>query len=65
VPEAVGAVTRILREFVEIADLQRRASAVIAHACGAGAGMVTACSFAGTTLAVAGVGGAVSSSPRR
>ena len=53
VPEAVEAAARILPEFVEIADLQRRASVVIAAACDTEAGVVTACSSAGITLAVA------------
>ena len=54
VPAAVEAMTRILPQFVEIDDLQRRASAVIARACGAEAGFVTASCSAGITLAVAG-----------
>lgn len=54
VPEAVEAVSAILREFVEIDDLQRRASAVIARLCRAEAGFVTASCSAGITLAVAG-----------
>jgi len=54
VPAAVEAMTRILPQFVEIADLQRRASALIARACGAEAGFVTASCSAGITLAVAG-----------
>ena len=53
VPEAVRAVTDILPEFVEITDLQRKASAVIARATGAEAGFVTACASAGITLSVA------------
>jgi len=54
VPAAVEAVATILPQFVEIGDLQRRASAVIARACGAEAGFVTASCSAGITLAVAG-----------
>lgn len=54
VPEAVRAVADILPEFVEIADLQRRASAAIAKATGAEAGFVTASASAGITLSVAG-----------
>lgn len=54
VPEAVEAVGAILSEFVEIDDLQRRASAAIARLCGAEAGFVTASCSAGITLAVAG-----------
>jgi D-glucosaminate-6-phosphate ammonia-lyase len=54
VPAAVEAAAAILPQFVEIADLQRRASAVIARACGSQAGFVTASCSAGITLAVAG-----------
>ena len=54
VPEAVEAVGAILREFVEIDDLQRKASATIARLCGAEAGFVTASCSSGITLGVAG-----------
>ena len=54
VPEAVEAVGAILREFVEIDDLQRKASATIARLCGAEAGFVTASCSAGITVGVAG-----------
>jgi L-seryl-tRNA(Ser) seleniumtransferase len=54
VPEAVRAVTAILPQFVEINDLQRRASRSIAEACGAEAGFVTASAAAGISLAIAG-----------
>ena len=54
VPEAVDTVSRILTEFVEIGDLHRKASAVIAEACGAEAGTVTASASAAITVAVAG-----------
>ena len=54
VPEAVEAIGAILRAFVEIDDLQRKASAVIARLCGAEAGFVTASCSAGITLGVAG-----------
>ncbi len=54
VPEAIAAAGEIMPEFVEIADLQRKASVVIAAMTGAEAGVVTACSSAGITLAVAG-----------
>lgn len=53
-PEAVAAMTAILPEFVEIDDLQKKASAVIARLCGAEAGFVTASCSAGITLAIAG-----------
>jgi L-seryl-tRNA(Ser) seleniumtransferase len=54
VPEAVAAVTAVLTEFVEVDDLQRRASTVIARLCGAEAGFVTASCAAAITLCVAG-----------
>ena len=54
VPEAVEAIAAILPEFVEINDLQRTASAVIARLCGTEAGFVTASASAGITVAVAG-----------
>jgi len=47
------AMTEILPQFVEMGDLQRRASTLIARACGAEAGFVTASCSAGLTLAVA------------
>ena len=53
VPEAVEAVTRILTEFVEMGDLHRKASQVIAELTGAEAGFVTASCSAGISLAVA------------
>ncbi|WP_089176103.1 aminotransferase class V-fold PLP-dependent enzyme [Bosea sp. AS-1] len=53
-PEAIAAMTAILPEFVEIDDLQKKASAVIARLCGAEAGFVTASCSAGITLAIAG-----------
>ena len=54
VPEAVRAVADILPEFVEITDLQRKASTAIARATGTEAGFVTASASAGITLSVAG-----------
>lgn len=54
VPEAVAAAASILPQFVEINDLQRKASAVIARLTGAEAGFVTASCSAGISLAVAG-----------
>lgn len=53
-PEAVEAMAEIAGEWVEIDDLQRRASEVIAQATGAEAGFITASTAAGVTLAVAG-----------
>jgi hypothetical protein len=54
VPEAVETVSRILTEFVEIGDLHRKASAVIAAACSTEAGTITASASAGITVSVAG-----------
>ncbi|MCM2293160.1 aminotransferase class V-fold PLP-dependent enzyme [Allorhizobium sp. BGMRC 0089] len=54
VPEAIEAMRAILPQFVEINDLQRKASAVIARLTGAEAGFVTASCSAGISLAVAG-----------
>jgi uncharacterized pyridoxal phosphate-dependent enzyme len=54
VPEAISAMASILPHFVEINDLQRKASAVIARLTGGEAGFVTASCSAGITLAVAG-----------
>jgi len=54
VPEAVAAVAAILPQFVEINDLQRRASVTIARLCGSEAGFVTASCAAGMSLVVAG-----------
>ncbi|MBB2201523.1 aminotransferase class V-fold PLP-dependent enzyme [Gluconacetobacter tumulisoli] len=53
VPEVVRAAEAILPCFVDINDLQRKASAAIADATGAEAGCVTASCAAGITLAVA------------
>lgn len=54
VPEAIAAMSSILPQFVEINDLQRKASAVVARLTGAQAGFVTASCSAGISLAVAG-----------
>ena len=54
VPEAVATVSAILPQFVEIGDLQKKASRTIARLCGAEAGFVTASCSAAITLAVAG-----------
>ena len=54
VPDAVEAVRAILTEFVEMDDLQRRASATIARLCGTEAGFVTASCAAGISMALAG-----------
>jgi D-glucosaminate-6-phosphate ammonia-lyase len=54
VPEAIRAAAEILPEWVEINDLHRKASKVIAEATGGEAGFVTASAAAGMTLAIAG-----------
>lgn len=54
VPEAVQAMADILPQFVEINDLQRKASAIIARLTGGEAGFVTASCSSGISLAVAG-----------
>jgi uncharacterized pyridoxal phosphate-dependent enzyme len=54
VPEAISAMSSILPQFVEVNDLQRKASAVIAKLTGGEAGFVTASCSAGISLAVAG-----------
>jgi D-glucosaminate-6-phosphate ammonia-lyase len=54
VPEAIRAAADILPEWVEINDLHRKASHVIAKATGGEAGFVTASASAGITLAIAG-----------
>lgn len=54
VPEAVAAMAAILPQFVEINDLQRKASAIIARLTGGDAGFVTASCSSGISLAVAG-----------
>lgn len=54
VPEAIAAMSSILPQFVEINDLQRKASGVIARLTGGEAGFVTASCAAGISLAVAG-----------
>jgi D-glucosaminate-6-phosphate ammonia-lyase len=54
VPEAIEAMAKILPHFVEINDLQRKASAIIARLTGGEAGFVTASCSSGISLAVAG-----------
>jgi D-glucosaminate-6-phosphate ammonia-lyase len=53
-PSVVDAVAAVLPQFVEIDDVQKAASRVIARLCGTEAGFVTASCSAGITLAVAG-----------
>ncbi|MBM3524892.1 MAG: aminotransferase class V-fold PLP-dependent enzyme, partial [Alphaproteobacteria bacterium] len=54
VPEAIRAASELMPEWVEINDLHRKASHVIAKATGAEAGFVTASAASGITLAIAG-----------
>ncbi|WP_410837136.1 aminotransferase class V-fold PLP-dependent enzyme [Paraburkholderia sp. SIMBA_030] len=49
----IDAAAQMLRQFVEIDDLQRKASAVIAQACGSEAGYITASCSAAITLGIA------------
>jgi L-seryl-tRNA(Ser) seleniumtransferase len=53
-PEVVEAVAGVLPQFVEIDDVQKIASRVIARLCSTESGFVTASCSAGITLAVAG-----------
>ncbi len=53
VPEAIHAMVEIAPQFVEIDDLQRKASAVIARLTGAESGFVTASAAGGIVMAVA------------
>ncbi|MGL4445367.1 MAG: aminotransferase class V-fold PLP-dependent enzyme [Alsobacter sp.] len=53
-PEVVAAVAAVLPQFVEIDDLQKKASAVIARLCDTEAGFVTASCSAAISVAVAG-----------
>ncbi|MEX6507196.1 aminotransferase class V-fold PLP-dependent enzyme [Jiella sp. M17.18] len=52
--EAIAAMAAIAPEWVEMDDLQRRASTVIARLTGGEAGFVTACCAAGISLTIAG-----------
>ncbi len=54
VPEAIKATAAMMSQFVEISDLQRKASAVIARLCATEAGFVTASCSAAVTVSVAG-----------
>lgn len=51
----IDAVAQVLPQFVEIDDLQRRASAAIAAACGSEAGYITASCSAAITLSIAAI----------
>lgn len=52
-PEVIEAIRAFLPHFVEMSDLQRKASAVIAKATGAAAGVVTASASAGVSQTIA------------
>ncbi len=54
VAEAIEAMAAVAPEFVELTDLHRKASAVVARLTGAEAGTITASASAGITLAIAG-----------
>ena len=54
VPEAISAMAEIASQWVEMADLQRAASAVVARLTGGEAGFITACCASGITMAIAG-----------
>ena len=53
VPEAVQAVSALLTQFVEIDELLRHASTVVARLCDAEAGFITSSAASGLTVAVA------------
>ncbi|MFD1880279.1 aminotransferase class V-fold PLP-dependent enzyme [Paracoccus pacificus] len=53
-PQAIAAMAEMAPEWVEMDDLQRRASATIARLTGGEAGFVTACCAAGISMSVAG-----------
>lgn len=53
VPEAVDAIARFLPHFVEMSDLQRKASKIIGRSLGSEAGVVTASASAGITQTIA------------
>ncbi|RWG38674.1 MAG: aminotransferase class V-fold PLP-dependent enzyme [Mesorhizobium sp.] len=54
VPEAISAMAEIASQWVEMDDLQRAASAVVARLTGGEAGFITACCVSGITMAIAG-----------
>ena len=54
VPEAIAAMAEIASQWVEMDDLQRAASTVIARLTGGDAGFITACCASGITMAIAG-----------
>ena len=54
VPEAISAMAEMASQWVEMDDLQRSASAVVARLTGGEAGFITACCASGITMAIAG-----------
>ncbi|TIT76893.1 MAG: aminotransferase class V-fold PLP-dependent enzyme [Mesorhizobium sp.] len=54
VPEAISAMAEIASQWVEMDDLQRAASTVIARLTGGEAGFITACCASGITMSIAG-----------
>ncbi|RWD60703.1 MAG: aminotransferase class V-fold PLP-dependent enzyme [Mesorhizobium sp.] len=54
VPEAISAMAEIASQWVEMDDLQRAASAVVARLTGGEAGFITACCASGITMSIAG-----------
>ncbi|AZO11147.1 MULTISPECIES: aminotransferase class V-fold PLP-dependent enzyme [unclassified Mesorhizobium] len=54
VPEAISAMAEIASQWVEMDDLQRAASSVVARLTGGEAGFITACCASGITMAIAG-----------
>ncbi len=54
VPEAIAAMAEIASQWVEMDDLQRAASTVVARLTGGEAGFITACCASGISMAVAG-----------
>ena len=54
VPEAINAMAEISSQWVEMDDLQRKASAVVSRLTGGEAGFITACCASGMTMAIAG-----------
>ncbi|TJV26871.1 MAG: aminotransferase class V-fold PLP-dependent enzyme [Mesorhizobium sp.] len=54
VPEAISAMAEMASQWVELDDLQRAASTIVARLTGGEAGFITACCASGITMAIAG-----------
>ncbi|TPM25000.1 aminotransferase class V-fold PLP-dependent enzyme [Mesorhizobium sp. B2-3-4] len=54
VPEAISAMAEMASQWVEMDDLQRAASTVVARLTGGEAGFITACCASGITMSIAG-----------